>query len=413
MMRCRRPWPAILAILAIAGAVLLAAAGRAGAADAPSGPPGVRVDVFWRTGCPHCEREVEFLERARRAGPDFEVRYFEVGDQAANRRLLAAVAERLGAADRVAVPFTVIGERAIVGYLDDASTGAAILDAVRACRAGGCRDVVAEAAVPGTAPTAPVHGAAPPSVPDAVRVPLLGELRLAELSLPAVTVLLAAVDGFNPCAMWVLVFLLGLLVGMKDRRRVWILGGAFVFASALVYFLFLAAWLNLLLFVGLLSWVRLAIGAVAMGGGVYYLREYVVNREAVCKVTAGEQRRRVFERLREVVGRDSLWLALGGIVLLAFAVNLVELVCSAGIPAVYTQVLALNALPPLAYYGYLLLYIIVFMLDDLVIFLIAVKTLQIAGLGGRYAHLSHLLGGVVLLVLGVLLIVRPEWLMWG
>ena len=101
------------------------------------------------------------------------------------------------------------------------------------------------------------------------------------------------------------------------------------------------------------------------------------------------------------------------ILALAFAVNLVELLCSAGIPAVYTQVLALSNLPTWQYYAYLALYIIVFMLDDLFVFVVAMKTLQITGIGTGYSRFSHLAGGVVLLAIGALLLLRPEWLMFG
>lgn len=135
--------------------------------------------------------------------------------------------------------------------------------------------------------------------------------------------------------------------------------------------------------------------------------------DAACNVTAPQARRRVFESLRKLATESRFWLALAGIVALAFAVNLVELLCSAGIPAVYTQVLALSHLPVWQYYAYLWLYILVFMLDDLFVFVVAMKTLQITGVTTRYTRFSHLAGGAVLLAVGALLLLRPEWLMFG
>jgi hypothetical protein len=117
--------------------------------------------------------------------------------------------------------------------------------------------------------------------------------------------------------------------------------------------------------------------------------------------------------LRAVALEQRFWLALLGIVLLAIAVNLVEFVCSAGIPAVYVQILAMSQLPVWQYHAYLLLYILVFMLDDLLIFVIAMKTLQVSGLSGTYARWSHLIGGGLLLLIGVLLLFKPEWLAFG
>jgi hypothetical protein len=213
--------------------------------------------------------------------------------------------------------------------------------------------------------------------------------------------------------MWVLLFLIGLLLGMQDRVRMWVLGTAFIAGSALVYFLFMAAWLNFLLFIGAVTWVRAAVGLVALAGGFYYLREYFQNPDAACTFTAPQARRRVLENLRRLATEERFWLALLGILALAFAVNLVELLCSAGLPAVYTQVLALSDIPVWQYYAYLSLYILVFMLDDLFVFVVAMKTLQITGVTTRYTHFSHLAGGVVLLAIGALLLLRPEWLMFG
>ena len=118
----------------------------------------------------------------------------------------------------------------------------------------------------------------------------------------------------------------------------------------------------------------------------------------------------MFERLRSLAGERRFLVALLGIVLLAFAVNLVELICSAGIPAVYTQVLALSALPPWQYHAYLALYVLVFMLDDLIVFFVAMKTLQVTGLTGRYVRHAHAIGGAVLIAIGLLLLFKPEWL---
>jgi glutaredoxin len=374
-------WPALALLLAL---LTLPAAAAAEAVD---------VHLFWAVGCPHCEREIEFLDRLAAANPGVRVHKLEVSRSRANARLMVQAAERLGV-DAGSVPLTVIGERAWVGY--DEAIGLEIAAHTAACLAAACPSVV------------PQQRAA--RVPEALRVPLLGEVRTASLSLPALTALLAAADGFNPCAMWVLVFLLGLLAGMKDRARMWLLGIAFVAASALVYLLILGAWLNVLLLAGTLAFVRMAIGIVALAGGAYYVREFVTNADMKCEVSASPRRRRALERLKGLAQRPDLAAALAGIVLLAFAVNLVEFMCSAGIPAVFAQVLALSDLAPWEYAAYLGLYVGVFMLDDLVVLVAALKTLEVTGLTGRYARWSNAVGGAALLAIGALLLFRPEWL---
>ena len=400
----------------------------------------VDVYAFVADGCPHCEKALDFLGREAARNSAVRVHRLELTHDALNRETLRSVARAL-AVDDSAVPFIVIGDRVFIGYLDDRSTGSQLRARVDECLSGTCRDVVApllaataaigsgaarrDSAGAGAAGEARAprggEGALPAGAGSAasrtaalsVPLPLLGEVSLRELSLPAVTVLLAAIDGFNPCAMWTLVFLIGLLVGMQDRARMWTLGTAFIAGSAAVYFLFLAAWLNLLLFLGSVVWVRAAIGVVAVMGGLWHLREYARNDAAVCAVTAPEQRRRVFDRLKALASEKSFLLALAGILMLAFAVNLVEAVCSAGIPAVFAQVLALNPMPAWQHYAYLLLYVAVFMLDDLLVFVGAMKTLQLTGLGTRYVRASSLVGGLLLLALGAVMLLRPQWLLFG
>jgi hypothetical protein len=243
-----------------------------------------------------------------------------------------------------------------------------------------------------------------------VRIPLLGDIDTQGVSLAALTVMLAAADGFNPCAMWTLVFLLGLIGNMQDRLRMWTLGIAFVAASAAVYFVFMAAWLNVVLMLGMVVWLRWAIGALALAGGIYSLRRGWSREPLVCEVTAPVGRRKALAALGSLAREKRFVVALAGIVLIAVAVNLVELVCSAGIPAVYTQVLALTDMAPWRYYAYLALYVAVFMLDDMVILVATLGAMSLAGSSERYTRWSNRVGGIILIGLGLLLIFRPQLL---
>jgi hypothetical protein len=195
-------------------------------------------------------------------------------------------------------------------------------------------------------------------------------------------VLLAAIDGFNPCAMWVLVFLVGLLIGLENRRRRWALGAVFLAATAMMYVAVIAAWFNVVEFVGAASWLRYGIGALAVWAGFYFLREYWTKPEAVCHATNPARRQRIMGAFRRIVGNNSFLFAACGIALLAVLVNSIELVCSAGVPAVFTQVLALNTRSTAESYGYITLYVLVFMADDLAIFITAMTALEVTGLTG-------------------------------
>ncbi len=363
----------------------------------------VEIHIFWARGCPHCERALGFLDRLEADQPCVSVQRHEVGSDQQSQRLFARALEKYQISDP-GVPLVIAGGRYWLGYHDEASTGRQLREAVERCLRTACPP---EDFSPGSA-----GGAEPaPQLPAFISLPLLGEVELHALSLPLLTVVLAAADGFNPCAMWVLVFLLGLLAGVQSRLRRWLLGTAFVAASALVYYLIMAAWLNMLRFIAAVVWVRIGIGLVALVVGGWLIGEFLRNEPEACKTSSSPVRRRLLDSLRKLALSTGLLWSLAGIVLLAFAVNVVELLCSAGIPAVFTQMLALQALPPWQYHAWLMLYVFVFMLDDLLIFMAGMLALEVSGLGTRYARWARLLGGVVLLLLGGLMIARPEWLM--
>lgn len=361
------------------------------------------VHIFWSPTCPHCERALAFLERLKVERPSLRLHKHDVDGDGT---LLFRRANEAFAIETAAVPMIVIGDRVFVGYGDDESSGAAIRRQIDTCLTRRCPDLV-KPLVPTAAGTIP--RVERPSVPGTIALPGIGEVETARLSLPLLTIAMAAVDGFNPCAMWGLVFLLGLLIGIEDRRRMWVLGTTFLAVSALVYYAIIAAWLNVLLLLGALTWIRSGIGVVAIAGGIYYLREFA-RGETSCEVVSTVGRRRLMDHLKDSAQRPGLGVAMFGVAVLAVAVNLVDLLCSAGLPAVYTEVLTQSRLTLAEYHAYLALYIAVFMADDLLVFVIAMTTLALTGIGQRFVRASTLLGGLILTSIGTLLLVRPEWL---
>lgn len=362
----------------------------------------LNIYFFWSKACPHCVREKPFLDKLVEKYPQVELKSLGI-DKVESIKLWQEAGEKLNI--RIgSTPFTVIGTRHFTGYLSDETTGEQIEQAVKEALENGCFDIFKECEI------APQKTS---SVPETISLPILGKIKTRSVSLPLLSIIIGVLDGFNPCAMWALLFLISLLLGMKDRLRMWILGITFIVVSAFVYFLFMTAWLNFFLFVGFISWVRIIIGLVALGAGGYSLREYYLNKNASCKVTSSKKRRLTFEKLKQITQKKEFLLALAGIIILAFAVNLVELVCSAGLPAVYTQVLSLSSLAPWQYYFYILIYVFFFMVDDLLVFFIAMITLKAIGVDSKYARFSRFFGGIIMLLLGILLLFKPEWLMFG
>jgi len=372
----------------------------------------VSIYFFWSKTCPHCGQEKVFLEKLAQKNPQIELKSLEL-DQSENIKLLQKASNVLQA-DTQSIPFTVIGDQYFVGYRDDRTTGKQIEKAVEDALTYGCSDILKSTAV--TSPTPCLSDSSSrqtKTVPETIDLPILGKVKTKDVSLPFLTVIMGVLDGFNPCAMWALFFLISLLLGMKDRKRMWILGTAFIITSAFVYFLFMSAWLNFFLFLGFVVWVRIIIGLIALGAGVYNLREYFVNKNAVCKVTSSKKRQKIFAQIKDITQRKEFVFALIGIIVLAFAVNLVELICSAGLPAIYTQILTLSRLPNWQYYLYLLLYIFFFMFDDLFVFFVAMTTLRAVGIEGKYARFSRLIGGILMFIIGLLMLFKPEILMFG
>ena len=377
----------------------------------------IPVYIFFSTSCPHCARALGFLTGLSEREPRMRLVPFALSGDPRHESLFAELSQSRKI-EPPAVPLIIVGEAVYVGYGDDTTSGAEIEAQVKACLVDKCADPIEAmlsrhglaAVAKGAMPTPPYSGVKRPPLPETVKVPGFGEVQLKTLSLPVLTVLLGSVDGFNPCAMWVLVFLIGLLMGMKDTVRMWTYGMVFLFTSGAIYFVFLAAWLNIFLFLGALAWLQVAVGLFALGAGVWYLAEFWRNPDAVCKVTTPGSQQKLMDRMRAAVAEPSFAIAVLSIMVLAIVVNMIELLCSAGIPAVYTHVLATSDVSPLAYYGYLLLYIVVFMMDDMLVFVIAMVTLRQTGLVGTYARYSHLIGGSVLLIVGSLLLFRPDLL---
>ncbi len=358
-----------------------------------------KIDVyfFWGEGCPHCKEEEEYLNVLKIKYNDLVIHDYEVWYNNDNQELLKDISEKLNIKAN-GVPLTVIGNNYVVGYLSDNTTGKQIENYILDCRDNGCINIFNEDPINST---------------NNLNLPKVGGFDLSKLSLPLLTIVLGFLDGFNPCAMWVLLFLISMLIGMENKKKMWLLGLTFIVSSAFVYFLFMSAWLNLFLFVGLIKWVRISIGLIAIFGGYLGLKKYLDKKEPGCDVIDKNKKKNVFDKIERIITQKSLFLSLFGISGLAFMVNMVELVCSAGLPAVYTQILTLSNLNTIQYYLYISLYILFFMLDDLFVFFVAMITLQMTGVTTKYVKYSRLFGGILMFIIGILLIFKPEILMFS
>jgi glutaredoxin len=349
--------------------------------------PSPDLEVFVRAGCPHCEAAKEFLTELQHERPSLRIAIYDVAqDVAARQRLATLTAER--GMTSVGVPTFLIGTELIVGFLSRDTTGTQIrarLDRL-----------------------SPIT--APRPTPESIRTPWFGELTVSDLGLPLFTVVIGLLDGFNPCAMWVLLFLLSLLVNFQDRLKMALVAGTFVAVSGVIYFAFMAAWLNLFLLIGLSRAVQIGLGCIALFVGVVNVKDFYALHHGISLTIPESAKPGFYARVRAILQAEHLIGALVGIVILASFVNIVELLCTAGFPALYTQILTLQQLPMWEYYSYLGLYNLAYIFDDSLMVTIAVVTLSRRKLQEGAGRWLKLTSGLVMVGLGTVMVLKPEWL---
>lgn len=364
--------------------------------------PLVQAWFFWSQSCPHCTTARPHVARIAAERPWLLLHDLEVSREPANLARYATLAEELGA-EAVSVPALVFCGELHVGWDDDATTGALLRERLDACHA----------ALPGAAPDPrparqPQPARPPAPAADAIRVPLLGEIDAGALSLPALTLVLAGLDAFNPCAFFVLLFLLSMMAHQKSRARMLLVGGIFVATSGLMYFAFMAAWLSVFQLFGHLAWVTLAAGTLALLVGLLNLKD-ALRPGAGPTLSIPESRKPdLFRRARAILaaGNPAAMLLATGV--LAVAANVYELLCTAGFPMVYTRLLTLADLSPAARLGWLAAYNLIYVVPLAAIVAVFAGTLGARKLTEREGRLLKLMSGLMMAELGALLLLAPE-----
>ena len=385
-------------LLFFAAACLLALFPGASQADdawlksGANGQPEVRLYFFWSLTCPHCTEAHPYIEAIPEARPWVKLHALELSRHPENVRQYRDMARQLGE-DSASVPALLFCGEMYVGWDSDATTGARIRQRLDDCRA---RTLGNQAAT------------APPTEP--IRLPLIGAVDPASLSLPALTLVLAGLDAFNPCAFFVLLFLLSMMAHQKSRRRMLLIGGVFVLVSGVMYFAFMAAWLNVFQLFGHLAWVTLAAGALAVFVGAVNVKDFFLFGKGFTLSIPESKKPGLFRHSRAILNADSLPAMLAATLFLAVAANFYELLCTAGFPMVYTRLLTLADLAPAARYGYLAAYNLVYVLPLALIVAVFARNLGARKLTEREGRLLKLMSGAMMLELGALLLIAPDYI---
>lgn len=372
------------------------------------------LSVFMHPGCGFCQKEIAYLDELKSKRTDFEIIYFDI-DEPENHELFVefAALEKIP----LATPVTLVGNTVIQGFGGASTTGQQISDLLDLSVGESTLKIPEFLAAGGSQNIASCSAQQTEECSDArgqllVEIPFFGTVDVARYSLPILALVLGFVDGFNPCAMWVLVTFLIVLLQIGNRRKMFQVAGIFIFAEAVMYYLILNVWFTTWDFVGLDRFVTPLIGALAIGGGIFFLWEGSTS-DGTCKVTSPEKRAKISNQIRSLASRPMTWAVAAGVLALAFSVNIIEFACSIGIPQAFTKILEINPLSFLHRQFLLAIYIFFYVVDDLIIFAIALAGIEKLGITHKYSKISNIVGGILMLILGGLLIFAPEFLQFG
>ena len=377
----------------------------------------IKVYFFHGDGCPHCKEENKFLEKMKDKYKKIKVEKYEVWDNKDNQILMEKVKNKMDISEN-GVPLTIIGSTYVIGYSESFNDEIERIinfyldnnnkysDVVGSIKNNTFKDkkVIDEFE----------KYEKKTDKETTINAPILGKVNLKNFSISSAAVLIGLIDGFNPCAMWVLLFLISMLLGMKDRRRMWIIGITFLLASAGIYMAIMLSWINIVVNISTSIIFRNIIAVIALIGAIININSFrkELKKDSGCQVVDSKKRKKIFTKINKFTTEKSLFLALSGVILLAISVNVVELACSAGLPLIFTEILTINKITGISSFYYTLIYIFFFLLDDLIIFIVAMLTSKIAAISTKYNKYSHLIGGILMLLIVVLLIVKPELLMF-
>lgn len=363
------------------------------------------IEVFVREGCPHCEKAEEFLKLLAFEQPRLLIVVRDIHRDPGALERLMDIAEAAGTS--LSVPTFQVRGQTIVGFAGQESTGRLI------------RNILASPppkrqSPPGTAETCepeapqPCEAETGAAEPDTFDLTFLGRrITLEQVGLPLFTIAMGLLDGFNPCSMWVLILMISLLAPMQNRMRMFAVAGAFIAVEGIAYFIFMAAWLNLFLIIGLSRVSEIVIAGIAMLAGAINLKDFWVYGWGVSLSIPESARPGIYARIRAILQAENLRGAMIGAVVLAVLVQIVEFLCTSGFPALYTRILTMRQLEGLSYYGYLLLYNLAYMFDDAIVLGIGIITLSQRRLQEKEGRWLKLISGLVMVGLGLYLLVSP------
>ncbi len=420
----------MIQIIVVLGLLLGLLTFGASAAQAAYGGTDVNIYFFWGQGCPHCAQAKPVLEEIVNANPKIGMYDYDLYTNQEYTEIFFAFGAALDFEPQY-VPTIIIGERYWVGYSEDYRQE--IIEYINFCLESGCPDPGGEV-LAGFFPSSSPTSAEPTATPDvrttptdepvssptpsengnsgkpgqSITLPLIGTIDLTNRSILISTVLISLVDGFNPCSVWVLSMLLAITLNTRSRKKVLLIGFVFIFVTGLIYALFIGGLFTVFKIVSFVGWIQIIVAVVAFIFGLINIKDYFWFKEGVSLTISDKKKPGIYKGIRRVLNaEENIWAMILGTIVLAAGVSLVEFSCTAGFPVLWTNLLSSQGVTGLAFIGFLLVYMIIYQIDELGIFLVSVFTLRKSKFEEKHGRILKLIGGMLMLSLAVVMLIDP------
>lgn len=347
----------------------------------------VNIYLFYSKICPHCQKEEKYFETLKEKYQDkINIYTYEVTENKTNNEIMKSLKKELKENNQ-GVPFTIIGSKTFLGY--DESLNERIENTI-------------DSYLNENTTTDNIY-----------TIPILGKIEAKNASIILIAIILGFIDGFNPCAMWILLLLINMCISIKDKKKMLIVCLTFIITSGIIYFLSMLG-IGFILDLTTIAYIRNIIAILAIVLGIYNLYTYIKTRkETGCHVVKKEKRKTIITKINNILNNKNTLLMFGGTIILATSVNLIEMACSLGFPTIFLELLSINNIHSFLKVTYLLIYILFYLIDDIVVLFLSIKAFEAKGISTKYNKYVHLIGGIIMVLMGILLIFKPEWIMFN
>lgn len=395
-----------------------------GYSDGNSQSKKVKIEYFGRKDCKNCANLEKFLKELSTKRDDFEYVEHKIDESKEEKAFFDETTSKLKLVK--GTPIIYINGHIIQGFNTADTTGKEIENLINSGKTKDKILTLKEYVESGQAGNVSSNGAVctgdtvcevPGLTKGAenqvlVNIPIINKtVDLTNYSLFTMSLILGTIDGFNPCAMWVLVLFLTALIAVGNKVKMFRVAGLFILAEAVMYFFILNAWIYAWDFVGLDKWVTPLVGIVGIIGGIFFIRNYLKKGDTLeCEVTDFEQRAKISKKIKDIANKPFTLLTALAIIGLALSVNVIEFACSVGIPQTYTKILQINEVPFWTRQFYTFIYIIGYMVDDIIVFGFALMSINKLQLTTKYSKWVNLFGGILMIILGLIMLIKPSLL---